>query len=61
MILNLQQNFALQAFKYDQRDEQILGQKPAEDLASETQSFPTVHKPNDLGDKASNEIVNTDI
>lgn len=51
MILNSQQNFALQSFNYSQRDEQILGQKPVEDLAGEIQSFPTVRKPHGLGDK----------
>lgn len=41
----------MQAFNYSQRDEQILGQKPVEDLASEIQPFAAVHKPHDLGDK----------
>lgn len=31
--------------------------KPAEDSASETQSFPTVHKPCDLGDKVAMKLL----
>lgn len=42
-----------------QSNEFILGQKPVEDFASEIQSFSTVHKPHDIGDKASNEIIKT--